>query len=95
MNQSLDHSEQLQRPDFHSNDAVSLVSEFFGIDGTAKELPGERDRNFLIQQSKGQRFVLKIFNQCESSPSLNAFQSALGFFDIVEDNSELFPVSLD
>ena len=31
----------------------------------------------------------------ESNPSLTAFQSAPGFFDIVEDNSELFPVSLD
>ena len=31
----------------------------------------------------------------ESTPSLNAFQSAPEFFDIVEENSELFPVSLD
>ena len=77
MNQSLDHSEHLRRPDFLSNDAVSLVSEFFGIDGTAKELPGERDRNFLIQQSKGQRFVLKIFNQCESKELLEIQNEAL------------------
>ncbi len=77
MNQSLDHSEHLRRPDFLSNDAISLVSEFFGIDGTAKELPGERDRNFLIQQSKGQRFVLKIFNQCESKELLEIQNEAL------------------
>ena len=89
MNQSLDHSEHLRRPDFLSNDAVSLVSEFFGIDGTAKELPGERDRNFLIQNSKGQRFVLKIFNQCEKMETVDLQISAMNF---ITDSSFPFEI---
>ena len=42
MNQTLDHLEHLRRPDFLSNDAVSLVSEFFGIAGTVIEQIGPR-----------------------------------------------------
>lgn len=74
---SLEHPPELLRPDFKQESVEKASWDFFGIQGTAKELPGERDRNYLIQDSKNQRFVLKIFNQCEKRELLEIQNVAL------------------
>ena len=46
--------------------AARLVSELYGINGSATPLPSERDQNFLISLSEQDQFVLKIANSEES-----------------------------
>ena len=73
----MDHPPELLRPDFNQKDVEKTAWNFFKIHGTAKELPGERDRNYLIQDLKNQLFVLKIFNQCEKREFLEIQNEAL------------------
>ena len=47
------------RPDFGPADALAAVREHFGLDGTLTPLPGERDRNFLLEATDGSRYVVK------------------------------------
>ena len=48
------------RPDISPADAQSAVREHFGLDGVMKALPGERDRNFLLETPDRGRFVVKV-----------------------------------
>lgn len=57
----------------------SLAYEFFGIEGSAQPLPSERDRNFLITDGRGEKFVLKIANARESRDFLEAQNAVLSY----------------
>jgi 4-aminobutyrate aminotransferase-like enzyme/Ser/Thr protein kinase RdoA (MazF antagonist) len=46
--------------------ATRIVSDLYGIEGSATPLPSERDQNFLIRRTNGEQFVLKIANAEES-----------------------------
>jgi 4-aminobutyrate aminotransferase-like enzyme/Ser/Thr protein kinase RdoA (MazF antagonist) len=48
------------RPDVDVTAATELAREHFGVRATASFLPGERDRNFLLEAADGQRRVLKV-----------------------------------
>jgi len=52
--------------------ALAIAEKHFGIRGTAEQLPSERDRNFLLTNHDGAKFVLKISNEQEDPAFLDA-----------------------
>jgi hydroxylysine kinase len=52
-------------PEVSAAEAEAMVRDFYGRDASAEALAGERDRNFLMRQPDGRRFVLKITNPTE------------------------------
>jgi len=64
-------------PRFDVEAAVKIADEFFGLRGRAQSLPSERDQNFLLTDSAGKKFVLKIANALESRAFLEAQNAAL------------------
>ena len=53
-------------PKFTADDAARLARELYGLSLTAESLPSERDRNFVLKDDVGPRFVLKIANREEA-----------------------------
>jgi 4-aminobutyrate aminotransferase-like enzyme/Ser/Thr protein kinase RdoA (MazF antagonist) len=49
-----------ERPDISPEKAGQLVRDGFALEGSLTSLPGERDRNFLLEAPQGNRFVVKI-----------------------------------
>jgi len=66
-----------QTPRFDLPAAERMAREYFGVDGRATALTSERDQNFLIQGSDGQRVVLKVANATEERAMLEAQQRAI------------------
>ena len=64
-------------PDFNVASAEAIAEELFGIRGRAQSLPSERDQNFLVTDSAGEKFVLKIANGLESRAFLEAESAVL------------------
>jgi Ser/Thr protein kinase RdoA (MazF antagonist) len=64
-------------PRFDLEAAVKIADEFFGIRARAQSLPSERDQNFLLTDSAGEKFVLKIANALESRAFLEAQNAVL------------------
>ena len=64
-------------PDFNVASAEAIAEERFGIRGHAQSLPSERDQNFLLTDSAGEKFVLKIANALESREFLEAENAVL------------------
>ena len=64
-------------PDFNVASAEAIAAERFGIRGRAQSLPSERDQNFLVTDSAGEKFVLKISNALESRAFLEAQNAVL------------------
>ena len=64
-------------PDFNVTSAEAIAEELFGIRGHAQSLPSERDQNFLLTDSVGEKFVLKIANGLESRAFLEAENAVL------------------
>jgi len=54
-----------KKPTMELTDAQVLASKYYGLDCIATELPSERDQNFLLVDSDGQKYVLKIANPSE------------------------------
>jgi Ser/Thr protein kinase RdoA (MazF antagonist) len=54
------------------NSAQAIAEKYFGIQASAHELPSERDRNFLLTDDDGEKFVLKIANAREEKEVLEA-----------------------
>ena len=46
--------------------ALDAVREHYGLDGTLSPLPGERDRNFLLEGEGGVRYVVKVSSPDEA-----------------------------
>jgi Ser/Thr protein kinase RdoA (MazF antagonist) len=59
--------------------AETLAADLFGIRASARPLPSERDQNFLLTDSAGQQFVLKIANTSESRAFLEAQNAVLDY----------------
>jgi Ser/Thr protein kinase RdoA (MazF antagonist) len=64
-------------PDFSVERALKLVAHLYNLSATASSLPSERDQNFLLTDSSGQRFVLKIANALEDEALLQAQTDAM------------------
>jgi 4-aminobutyrate aminotransferase-like enzyme/Ser/Thr protein kinase RdoA (MazF antagonist) len=66
-----------QRPAIGVEHARELAARHWGLEGSATELPSERDRNFLIETATGRRAVLKIANRLEEDSLLELQHIAL------------------
>ncbi|MFV1987433.1 MAG: aminotransferase class III-fold pyridoxal phosphate-dependent enzyme [Gemmatimonadota bacterium] len=64
------------RPPVDATDAERLGAERWGFRGSARELPSERDRVFLLENAGGERVILKVANALESGASIE-FQNAM------------------
>ena len=64
------------RPKFSEAEAVRLARRVYGLTATARELPSERDQNFLLSSRKG-KFVLKIAAAGERAEVLDLQNQAL------------------
>src|SRR5687768_1698484 len=64
-------------PGFKIDAAAKIAAESFGIQATAQPLPSERDQNFLLTNSAGEKFVLKIANALETRDFLEAQNAVL------------------
>jgi 4-aminobutyrate aminotransferase-like enzyme/Ser/Thr protein kinase RdoA (MazF antagonist) len=62
-------------PRFALSEAAALALEHFGLSVSASALPSERDQNFALLGSRGERFVLKIAKSDED-PAVLDFQNA-------------------
>ncbi len=49
-------------PTFSKEEALSILEKEWGISGNLKPLDSYLDQNFLVQNSNGEKFVLKIAN---------------------------------
>ena len=56
-------------PEFDSAEAAEIARHLFALEGPMKQLHGERDLNFLIDDARG-KFVFKIANAQESPAML-------------------------
>jgi 4-aminobutyrate aminotransferase-like enzyme/Ser/Thr protein kinase RdoA (MazF antagonist) len=65
------------RPRFSEGRAASLARELFGVAGSARPLPSERDQNFLITTDSGEACVLKIASAGEPAESLDLQNQAI------------------
>jgi 4-aminobutyrate aminotransferase-like enzyme/Ser/Thr protein kinase RdoA (MazF antagonist) len=64
-------------PRFDIADAARIAWHLYGIDAVAEPLPSERDQNFLLTTTSGERRVLKIANAGEELSMLEAQQAAM------------------
>src|SRR5215213_954833 len=64
-------------PRFDVESAAAIANEQFGIRASARQLPSERDQNFLLTGASGEKFVLKIANALEERQLLEAQNSVL------------------
>ncbi|HSP75959.1 MAG TPA: aminotransferase class III-fold pyridoxal phosphate-dependent enzyme, partial [Cryobacterium sp.] len=72
----------LVRPDITAADAESMAAQLFGIEGTARELGSQQDRNFLISARSGDdapRYVLKVDNPAFDATELAAQDAVMEF----------------
>lgn len=64
-------------PEVSTDTAVEAAVGLFGLRAvSAQELPGERDRNFLIKTLEGEHFVIKVVHPAED-PAVSALQARL------------------
>jgi len=59
-------------PSFDAESAAAIAAEHFGLRAGARQLPSERDQNFLLTKNDGEKFVLKIANALEDPALLDA-----------------------
>ncbi len=64
------------RPRFGQEEAARLARELYGLEGRARELPSERDQNFLLV-TDGASYVLKIAAAAEPPAVLDLQNKAL------------------
>lgn len=67
----------LTRPSIDDAAAADLLTRHWGIEGTLRSLPSERDRNFAVMQGGAERYVLKVSNATEDPAFLELQHEAL------------------
>ena len=74
---------QLPRVASHlsSDDAVRLALQHYDLRVTAEPLPGHLDRNFLLREREGGRYVLKIMNVAADPGEINLQQHVLKYLE--------------
>ncbi len=68
----------MNNPNFPERDAVKIVREKFDLVATVRQLPSERDQNFLVKEKTGRQFVLKIANAEEQKDVLDFQNKVMG-----------------
>ncbi|NIR38917.1 MAG: serine kinase, partial [Actinobacteria bacterium] len=51
-------------------DVLEGLRQHYGLDGSLRPLPGDRDRNFLLATEEGARYVVKVSSPDESDEIL-------------------------
>jgi 4-aminobutyrate aminotransferase-like enzyme/Ser/Thr protein kinase RdoA (MazF antagonist) len=64
-------------PRFDATFAAQLAHNLYGLDAKATALTSERDQNFLLETTSGDRLVLKIANALEARSMIDAQQQAM------------------
>src|SRR3989442_14528422 len=59
-------------------EAVRLARELYGIEATARTLPGEYDDNFHLTSADGRAFVLKVMHPAREHSFIDLQCQALG-----------------
>ena len=67
-----------KRPRFTPEEAAELARSLYGVSGTLRALPSERDQNFRLTAGSGEVFVLKISGAGEQRSILELQHDALG-----------------
>lgn len=67
----------LSRPTVSVDDAARILDEHWGLSGELRPLPSERDRNFVVADERGPRWVLKIANLAEDRAFLELQHRAM------------------
>ena len=70
-----------QSPNFTEQDACSIAEEQYGLQVSARQLPGERDQNFYLKASNGREFVLKIAYSTEDRDLLELQNKVMGLLE--------------
>jgi 4-aminobutyrate aminotransferase-like enzyme/Ser/Thr protein kinase RdoA (MazF antagonist) len=71
-------------PVFSVQEAEVLASELFGLDGKAKPLGSERDKNFHLVTDSGDQYVIKIANSAEDPAIIDMQLKALKHIEVVD-----------
>ena len=66
-------------PRISAADAQDILATHWGLRGTLRPLPGERERNFHVYTEDGREFVLKIASPLEAAASIELQVAALDF----------------
>lgn len=64
-------------PTFGTETAESFAQKLYRLNVQARELPSERDQNFLLTSAAGEKYVLKIANGLEQRDLLEAQNAVL------------------
>lgn len=70
-----------QSPNFTEQNACSIAEEQYGLQVSARQLPGERDQNFYLKASNGKEFVLKIAYSTEDRDLLELQNKVMGLLE--------------
>jgi 4-aminobutyrate aminotransferase-like enzyme/Ser/Thr protein kinase RdoA (MazF antagonist) len=73
-----------RRPRFDAADASRIARELWGLTATARELPSERDQNYLLTDESSERFVLKISNASERREVLELQVAAMEHLSLAD-----------
>ena len=65
------------RPRFAPDEAARIAENRYGLHATARELPSERDQNFLLEKQSGRKFILKIASAAEREEVLDLQNQAM------------------
>lgn len=65
------------KPKLKSSQAQEIARLHYGLEVTAEELSGERDQNFRLQTSVGERWILKVVHPAEDSGVMDLQQIVL------------------
>ncbi|MHA2026078.1 MAG: aminotransferase class III-fold pyridoxal phosphate-dependent enzyme [Candidatus Thorarchaeota archaeon] len=76
-------SRESERPDFSAEQASGLVTSLYGLSGSLRELPSERDQNFHLIADSGEGFVLKIAAASERRETLDMQNKAMQYLSNV------------
>jgi 4-aminobutyrate aminotransferase-like enzyme/Ser/Thr protein kinase RdoA (MazF antagonist) len=82
-----------KRPNLSDIEALRLLDDLYGITGSVKELPSERDQNFYVKTEKGKEYVLKIANIFEKEETLDLQNKAMVHLANLDDSGR-YPLVL-
>ena len=68
-----------QSPAFTEQDAQRFALEYYGVQASARGLPGEHDQNFVLETTAGEVFVLKIARAGEALDVLDLQNKTLEY----------------
>ena len=69
------------KPGFDVETAAAIAAEHFGVRGVARQLPSERDQNFLLTDESDGKFALKIANALEKVEFVEAQNAVLNHLE--------------